>query len=86
MCFQINKELNVPYDDILRYFEYKHLPGNLQEVSKAFHDLAHAIADHSPMNPERSVCLRKLLEAKDAAVRSNLPQYNTDTEDSAEGT
>jgi hypothetical protein len=30
------------------------------------------VADTYPMNPERTVCLRKLLEAKDAAVRTLL--------------
>lgn len=60
--------------DLLRFFEYKHLPDNLQSVSKQFHDLAHNIADLNPADQrEGTVALRKLLEAKDAAVRAFLP-------------
>jgi len=57
---------------ILRYFHYKHLPEYLQGVSKAFCDLAFTIAEAHPENPETEVALRKLLEAKDAAVRAAL--------------
>lgn len=59
-------------EPILQYFEYKHLPENLQTVSKSFRLLARKIVKNSPRNPERTVSLRKLLESKDAAVRANL--------------
>lgn len=59
-------------EPILQYFGYAHLPPHLSEVSSWFHDLAHAVVDHLPRNPERSVALRKLLEAKDAAVRARI--------------
>jgi hypothetical protein len=49
-----------------------HLPAHLQEISKPFGDLAQHIVDTLPPNPERTVALRKLLEAKDCAVRANL--------------
>jgi len=39
-------------------------------VSKPFCELAQAICATVPSNPERTVCLRKLLEAKDCAVRA----------------
>lgn len=55
---------------ILVHFEYHHLPKELLEVSKPFHDLAHAIASNIAPGPERSAGLRKLLEAKDCAVRA----------------
>ena len=62
-------------DKIVKYFEYKHLPPDLQDTSKRFHDLVHTIVkvipDDGP-DGERIVCLRKLLEAKDAAVRAAL--------------
>jgi len=59
--------------DILRYFKYDHLKaGNLRDTSKMFHDLAHQIVEALPTQPETTVSLRKLLEAKDAAVRSAL--------------
>jgi hypothetical protein len=74
-------------DPMLQFFEYAHLPVRLQAVSKPFCDLAHAICavpdpvhglPHAvvcgplPRNPERTVALRKLLEAKDCAVRAVL--------------
>lgn len=59
-------------DHILRYFHYAHLPPNLQRVSRPFCDLALDIVRTLPRNPERTVALRKLLEAKDAAVRANV--------------
>lgn len=59
---------------ILKFFQYEHLPPTLQEVSKPFWRLAHELADRSVTNPnpEHTVALRKLLEAKDAAVRASL--------------
>lgn len=58
---------------LLRFFEYDHLPDGLRSVSKQFHDLAHALADPGDLNgAELTVCLRKLLEAKDCAVRAAL--------------
>jgi hypothetical protein len=62
----------VAADPILRYFEYRHLPSNLQEVSQPFCALAHQLVHTLERNPERGVALRKLLESKDAAVRAAL--------------
>jgi hypothetical protein len=62
----------MPADRMLQFFVYAHLPEKLQEVSKDFCDLANKIVEKYPMNPERTVTLRKLLEAKDAAVRTVL--------------
>ncbi|HEU4411166.1 MAG TPA: hypothetical protein VFS43_38290 [Polyangiaceae bacterium] len=59
-------------EHILQFFAYEHLPPHLQERSKPFADLARALVDTLPRNPERTVALRKLLEAKDAAVRAAL--------------
>lgn len=59
-------------DPILRYFHYSHLPAKLQYASRPFCDLARMIVEDLPRNAERSVALRKLLEAKDAAVRANV--------------
>ena len=59
-------------DRMLQFFEYAHLPPHLQEISKPFGDLAHYMVDTLPMNPERTAGLRKLLEAKDCAVRAQL--------------
>lgn len=59
-------------DPILRYFHYSHLPPVLQAASKPFCDLARHIVETLPRNAERTVALRKLLEAKDAGVRANV--------------
>ena len=59
-------------DPILRFFHYSHLPAVLQASSRPFCDLARHIIETTPRNAERSVALRKLLEAKDAAVRANV--------------
>ena len=59
-------------DPILRYFHYSHLPPTLQAASRPFCELALRLVTTLPRNAERSVALRKLLEAKDAAVRANV--------------
>ena len=56
---------------VLQFFEYSHLPPPLQEASKPFCELAVRVAD-GPQNAEATIALRKLLEAKDAAVRAIL--------------
>lgn len=53
-----------------QFFEYSHLPEHLQVVSKSFAILAEQIFLTLPDNPERTTALRKLLEAKDCAVRA----------------
>lgn len=60
------------HNEIMRFFSYSHLPPDKQEVSKQFCLLAYYIQDWLPNNAERSVALRKLLEAKDAAVRASM--------------
>lgn len=58
-------------EHILQFFEHRrHLPPELQQISAPFQDLANIIVMGTPRNPERTVALRKLLEAKDAAVRA----------------
>jgi hypothetical protein len=59
-------------EPILQFFAYAHLPPELQAVSRPFERLAHVIMSELPRNPERTVALRKLLEAKDAAVRARI--------------
>lgn len=57
---------------VLAYFKWDHLPEKLQAVSKPFGELAEQVANRAPQNQETTVALRKLLEAKDAAVRAAL--------------
>lgn len=57
---------------MMQFFEYGHLPEPLRSISAKFHTLANEITADIPMNPERTVALRKLLEAKDCAVRAAI--------------
>ena len=59
-------------DRMMKWFDYEHLPPHLQTVSKAFHTLADDVCSNVAPGPERTVALRKLLEAKDAAVRATV--------------
>lgn len=55
---------------MLSWFSYDHLPDHLKPTSKAFFKLAEEVVLTVRPGPERTVALRKLLEAKDAAVRA----------------
>jgi hypothetical protein len=57
---------------IMKFFKYEHLPENLQVISKPFSDLAEKMCQEMGNNAEGVTALRKLLEAKDCAVRSVL--------------
>jgi len=59
-------------DHILQFFAFDHLPPAMQDISRPFGELAQRIVATTPRNPERTVALRKLLEAKDAAVRAAI--------------
>ena len=57
----------------IKYFAYEHLPPALQAVSKPIGELARHLEETLPDGPEKSAGMRKLLEAKDCAVRAALP-------------
>ncbi len=61
-------------DRLLKYFQFSHLPPKLAHRSAGFARLAiDLVRDPETRDPaERTVALRKLLEAKDAAVRAVL--------------
>lgn len=61
-----------PVTPIMRYFKYAHLPQALQDISKPFGELAEKMDETLPDGAEKSAGLRKLLEAKDCAVRAAL--------------
>ncbi|NDF14405.1 hypothetical protein EB061_03680 [bacterium] len=63
-------EDQIDKDPILHFFHYAHLPPHLQAVSRPFCQMAMDMVTSLPRNAERSVALRKLLEAKDCAVRA----------------
>jgi hypothetical protein len=59
---------------LLELFDYGHLSESMQEISKPFHDLANFVAQQeTERGAEQTTCLRKLLEAKDCAVRMRVP-------------
>lgn len=62
----------MPNDRMLQFFTYDHLPEHLRDASAPFCLLARTVVGTYPENAERTVLLRKLLEAKDAAVRCVL--------------
>ena len=63
--------VNPAVEHVLQYFSYDHLPPHLQSVSKPFYEMAQMMAA-GETNQETTVALRKLLEAKDAYVRSKI--------------
>jgi hypothetical protein len=65
-----------PREPLLQFFEFAHLPERLAQLSEPFANLARHLVLVLPRNPERTVMLRKLLEAKDCAVRARI--YRSD--------
>lgn len=61
-----------PDNYLMQYFRFDHLPTGLQEISRPFAELARTLVTLLPNNPERTTALRKLLEAKDCAVRAKI--------------
>lgn len=59
---------------MLQFFANAHLPPVLREMSNPFCELASWLASRTSGDPEAVSAMRKLLEAKDAAVRSCLYQ------------
>lgn len=72
MSHDIRDTMQPAPEHIMQFFAHAHLPTHLAEVSRPFGDLAVQLVETLPRNPERTVALRKLLEAKDAAVRALL--------------
>jgi hypothetical protein len=64
-------QLHPATEALLKFFAYDHLTDHLQSVSRPFAKLARQIAERRS-NAETTVALRKLLEAKDCAVRAVL--------------
>ena len=54
---------------VLQFFAHTHVGEPLQEIFRSFAELAGNIAATSD-NPETTVALRKLLEAREAVVRA----------------
>ena len=58
--------------EVMQFFSYSHLPPHLREISQPFAEMAVYMLEILPANSERDMMLRKLLEAKDCAVRARL--------------
>lgn len=56
----------------MKYFDYEHLPTQLQTVSRPIGELARCMNRELPNCAEKNAGLRKLLEAKDCLVRAAL--------------
>lgn len=65
-----NSDVKADDDRMLQWFTHDHLPSHLQTTSAMFSRLATFVVGYIASGPERTVALRKLLEAKDAAVRA----------------
>lgn len=61
---------NSNHEPMLQFFTFEHLPADAREVAAPFDGLAKQIVDMLPRNPERTVALRKLLEARECAIRA----------------
>lgn len=59
-------------NNLLQFFAYNHLPEHLQKISEPFAKLAGVLEAELPSNPEKTTAFRKLLEAKDCAVRAAI--------------
>lgn len=59
-------------DNIVKYFEHDHLPYEGQVVASPFYQVARFLDSTLDNGPQKSTALLKLLEGKDAAVRSAL--------------
>lgn len=61
-----------PKRTALRWFEYDHLPEDLQEIAHPIYDLAEDLYEAVGSSAEKSAGFRKLLEAKDCFVRARV--------------
>ncbi len=61
-----------PRPNLLRFFVFEHLPAHLQAPSVLVAGAAEALDELLPESAEKTVGLRKLLEAKDCFVRAFL--------------
>jgi predicted NAD-dependent protein-ADP-ribosyltransferase YbiA (DUF1768 family) len=67
----------MPEERMLRWFVFEHLKEPMRTISSQFSQLAHDMCGRLHPGPERTVMLRKLLEAKDAAVRQQIEDTTT---------
>jgi hypothetical protein len=71
----MGKELHPSIPALLEFFNYDHLPPELQKISKPFYELAHKMAEdldtqHIGAGAQLNRGIQKLLESKDCMVRA----------------
>lgn len=66
-----------PRNVMIRWFAYAHLPPHLQPVSEKFAELAIWMTQNLNRGQEATEAMRKLLEAKDCAVRAFIDSNPT---------
>lgn len=57
---------------LLQWFSTDHLRDDLKDTVDRFREVAEWVDRSLPENPEKTTALRKLVEAKDCAVRAKL--------------
>ncbi len=62
---------------LIDFFKYDHLSKDLQNISKPVGELAKFMLEELQGCDEKTIGLRKLLEAKDCFVRAQLQQLKT---------
>lgn len=65
-------------DRILVHFGLGDFPEDLKEIPSKFAELAEAIACLLPDNEDRHFALKKLLEARDCAMRAHTGSFGDD--------
>lgn len=66
-----------PAQKLLRWFDTTHLPDDLGLIVEPFGLVAKAVADRT-VGPEGTTAVRKLIEAKDCAVRDYIEARDHD--------
>lgn len=69
--YKITKE-DVADEPVLRWFREEAQPPMLDEVALSFRDLALEVFHRLPRTPERTILLRKLVDAQDEASRASV--------------
>lgn len=64
--------MNFTTSNITKFFRFDHLPPDLKPIAQKCAELAHSMDESLPAGAEKTAGLRKLLEAKDCFVRSQL--------------
>jgi hypothetical protein len=67
----MTQQLHPPPDHIAQFLIGDHPTPHCPNIHAQFAHIATYIIENIPRNPERTTALRKLLEAKDAAMRAH---------------